>query len=233
MINRQNAAKWCSQFTSWRTSTNNSARNGRPTTASTPDKKMCVKCSSQKYKNNDQWNITKLESLPWNSFQDHLGVWAPQGMYMMGAVSTIRKAQNKRDDFVSSHSCNNMLLVATDFSSALSLEMRHKFITITDRWNVPAWSVNTLGPWKWRSWHQAPCDNHLFPVLKSHFGGYKFTSDDDMKTAVIWWLQLHDTQFHKQEIKKLVFFYNRCIILGRDTVNSKVAVINLHVYCFY
>jgi hypothetical protein len=118
-INQQNAAKWCLQITSWWTSTNNSARNGRPTTASTPDKKMCLKCSFQKYKNNDQWNITKLESVPWNSFQEHLGVWIPQGMYMMGAVSTIRKAQNKRDDFVSSYSCNNMLLVTTDFSSAL------------------------------------------------------------------------------------------------------------------
>jgi len=54
-------------------------------------------------------------------------------MYMTGAISTIRKAQNKRDDFVSSHSCNNMLLVATDFSSALLLEMRHEFITIPHR----------------------------------------------------------------------------------------------------
>jgi hypothetical protein len=54
-------------------------------------------------------------------------------MYMMGAVSTIRKAQKKRDDFVFSHSCNNMLLVATDLSSTLSLEMKHKFITIRHR----------------------------------------------------------------------------------------------------
>jgi hypothetical protein len=53
-------------------------------------------------------------------------------MYMKGAESTIRKAQNKRDDFVSSHSYN-MLLVATDFSSTLSLEMRHEFITIRHR----------------------------------------------------------------------------------------------------
>jgi hypothetical protein len=111
--------------------TNNCAINGRPTTASTPDKKMRVKCNSQKYKNNDQWNITKLESVPWNSFQDHLGVWIPQGMYMMSAVIIIRKAQNKRDDFVSSHSCNNMLLVATDFSSVVSLEMRHEFCSIS------------------------------------------------------------------------------------------------------
>jgi hypothetical protein len=99
--------------------------------------------------------------------------------------------------------------------------MRHEFITIPHRWNVPSWSVNTLGPWKWRSWHQARSDNNVFPVLKGHFGGYKFTSDDKAKRAVIWWLQLHDTHFHKQGIKKLVFIYNRCIILGRDMVNSK------------
>jgi hypothetical protein len=126
-----------------------------------------------------------------------------------------------------------MLLVATDFSSTLLLEMRHEFITIRHRWNVPAWSVNTLGPWKWRRWHQAPSDYHLFPVLMGHFGGYKFTSDDDTKTAVICWLQLHDTHLYKQGIKMLVFFYNKCIILGRDMVNSKMAVTKLHVYCFY
>jgi hypothetical protein len=95
MINRQNAAKWCSKITSWRTSTNNSARNGRPMTASTKDKKMCVKCSSQKYKNNDQWNITKLESVPWNNFQDNLGVWIPQAMYIMGAVTPSGKHKTK------------------------------------------------------------------------------------------------------------------------------------------
>jgi hypothetical protein len=59
-----------------------------------------------------------------------------------------QKTQNKTDDFVSSHSCNNMLLVATGFSSELSLEMRHEFITMPHRLNVPAWSGNTLGPWK-------------------------------------------------------------------------------------
>jgi len=47
---------------------------------------------------------------------------------------------------------------------------------------------------------------------------------------VIWWLQLHDTHLYKQGIKKLVSFYNKCIILGRDMVNSKVAVTKLHVY---
>jgi len=53
-----------------------------------------------------------------------------------------------------------------------------------------------------------------------------------VKTAVIWLLQMHDTHFYKQGIKKLFFFYNKCIIPATDMVNSKVAGTNLQVYVF-
>lgn len=154
--------------------TNNCTRNDRPTTASTPDKKMCVKCSSQKYKNNDQWNITKLDFVPWNSFQDHIGVWIPQSMYMMSAVSIIRKAQNKRDDFVSSHSCNNMLLVATNFSSILSLEMRHEFITIPQM-KCASMERKHLGPLK----------------MKKLAPSTKWQPSISCSKGSFWWLQIY------------------------------------------
>jgi hypothetical protein len=83
-MSQQNAAKWCAHFITWQISMDNCNRSGRPTRASTPDKKTCEKHSSRKQKNSDQWHITKLESVPWNSYQDHLGVWIPQGVYMMG-----------------------------------------------------------------------------------------------------------------------------------------------------
>lgn len=42
----------------------------------------------------------------------------------------------------------------------------------------------------------AACNYHLFPALKDHLGIHKFQTDDNMKTAVIWWFQLLHTHFY-------------------------------------
>jgi hypothetical protein len=48
-----------------------------------------------------------------------------------------------------------------------------------------------------------PSNYHLFPVVKDHLGSHKFQIDDDMTTGVQW-LQLRDTNFCQQGMKKLM-----------------------------
>jgi hypothetical protein len=42
---------------------------------------------------------------------------------------------------------------------------------------------------------QVPGDFHVFPALKDHISGHKFSSDD-VKTAVTRWLKLQGTEFY-------------------------------------
>jgi hypothetical protein len=78
----------------------------------------------------------------------------------------------------------------------------------------------------------APSNYHLFPALKDHFGGNKFQSDNDVKTAVIQQLQLQGTDFAQQENeRKFCNMANASLMVG-TTLKSKVSVIKLHVYCF-
>jgi histone-lysine N-methyltransferase SETMAR len=49
----------------------------------------------------------------------------------------------------------------------------------------------------------APSDFHLFPTLKDHLAGHKFSSDD-VKTAVTRWMKLQGTEFYEAGIDELV-----------------------------
>lgn len=48
-------------------------------------------------------------------------------------------------------------------------------------------------------------------------GNHKFQSDDDVKTAVMQYLRLHDTDFCQEEIEKLILWY-RCVSHGEDYI---------------
>ncbi|GBM04018.1 hypothetical protein AVEN_99900-1 [Araneus ventricosus] len=45
----------------------------------------------------------------------------------------------------------------------------------------------------------APSDYHLFSTLKEHLGGYRFQSDEDVKTAVSCCLNRQDTTFYESD----------------------------------
>jgi histone-lysine N-methyltransferase SETMAR len=66
----------------------------------------------------------------------------------------------------------------------------------------------------------APSDFHLFPALKDHLAGPKFSSDDDVKTAVMRWLKLQGTEFYVAGIDKLVPRMDKCLSLGGDCVEK-------------
>jgi hypothetical protein len=62
----QSVAKWRAHFRTGRISTDDCERSGRPTTASTPDKR-CGKCSSQKQKN----YVTIIYILVWTMLKNY------------------------------------------------------------------------------------------------------------------------------------------------------------------
>jgi hypothetical protein len=52
-------------------------------------------------------------------------------------------------------------------------------------------------------------DFHLFPALKDHPSGYKFASDDGVKTAVKRWLKSQGTEFYKAGLLLLLLLRAR------------------------
>ena len=66
----------------------------------------------------------------------------------------------------------------------------------------------------------APSDFHLFLALKDHLSGHKFTSDDDVKTAVTRWLKSQGAEFYETGINKLVPRLDKCLNLGGDYVEK-------------
>jgi hypothetical protein len=77
--------------------------------------------------------------------------------------------------------------------------------------------------------HRAPT---ICFLLKDHLGGHRLQGNDDVKTFAIRRLQLQEMDSYQQEIGKLVVRYDRYHNHGGDYVKSKVAVVNMHVYCF-
>ncbi|GBM09640.1 hypothetical protein AVEN_60273-1 [Araneus ventricosus] len=56
-----------------------------------------------------------------------------------------------------------------------------------------------------------PCDFHAFCKLKEHLGGRQFSSDDQVQTAVLSWLQDQGAIFYRQGIERLVQRFDRCL----------------------
>jgi len=52
--------------------------------------------------------------------------------------------------------------------------------------------------------HLAPSDCHLFPNLKEHLKGQRFSCDEEVKPVVRKWLQKQNTSFLKGGFQKLV-----------------------------
>lgn len=66
----------------------------------------------------------------------------------------------------------------------------------------------------------APSDFYLFPKLKSHLGGQKFETDEEVQNAVNGWLQNQDEEFYAAGIQKLAQRYQKCIDKGGSHVEK-------------
>ena len=66
----------------------------------------------------------------------------------------------------------------------------------------------------------APSDFHLFPALKEHLSGQRFSTDDDIKSAVTKWLNAQGTDFYRVDIEKLVPRLDKCLNKNGDYVEK-------------
>jgi hypothetical protein len=68
-----------------------------------------------------QATATRLESVTWNSCQDHLGIRIPQGVCTVDVVTIIRRPQGGKESLCPL--IQQQYIGDQDFSSALSLEI--------------------------------------------------------------------------------------------------------------
>jgi histone-lysine N-methyltransferase SETMAR len=66
----------------------------------------------------------------------------------------------------------------------------------------------------------AASDFHLFPHLHRWLGGRRFSSDDEVKTAVHGYFENLDGTFYYTGIEKLVARFDKCLNLDGDYVEK-------------
>ena len=66
----------------------------------------------------------------------------------------------------------------------------------------------------------APSDYHLFPNLKKHLRGQRFSTDDELKYATEEWLMGQSELFYFTGMEKLRDRYNLCIDKGGDYIEK-------------
>ena len=66
----------------------------------------------------------------------------------------------------------------------------------------------------------APSDYNLFPNLKKHLRGQRFSTDDELKHATEEWLMGQSELFYFTGMEKLRDRYNLCIDKGGDYVEK-------------
>jgi len=65
-----------------------------------------------------------------------------------------------------------------------------------------------------------PSDFHFFPHLKGDLKGTHFTSDDEMKQAVMLWIKQRTPEFFIDGIRRLVLRWEKCIERQGDYVEK-------------
>jgi len=71
----------------------------------------------------------------------------------------------------------------------------------------------------------APSDSHFFPHLKRDLKGTHFTSDDEVKQAVISWIKQRTPEFFIDGLCKLVLRWEK--VLNDKATMSKNKYVNL------
>lgn len=66
----------------------------------------------------------------------------------------------------------------------------------------------------------APSDYYPFPKLKLNLGGQHFNNDDDLKQVINSWFRKQDTEFFKDNLKKLHDRYIKCLNVQGDYVEK-------------
>jgi hypothetical protein len=66
----------------------------------------------------------------------------------------------------------------------------------------------------------APSDFHLFLRLKRFLAAERFSSDDEVKTAVQHWVKTLAAHLFGERIQKFVPRYDKCLSLGGDYVEK-------------
>jgi transposase len=66
----------------------------------------------------------------------------------------------------------------------------------------------------------APSDFHFFPHLKRDLKGTHFTSDDEVKQAVMSWIKQRTPEFFTDDRRKLVLHWKKCIERQGDYVKK-------------
>ena len=66
----------------------------------------------------------------------------------------------------------------------------------------------------------APSDYHLFPYLKQHLCGKRFSTNDELKYVTEQWLKEQSELFYFTVIEKLWQRYKLCIDKGSDYVEK-------------
>ena len=64
----------------------------------------------------------------------------------------------------------------------------------------------------------APSEFLLLPKLKEHFPGKRFANDEDLKDAVVIWLNNQAATWYEEGIQKLVPRYDKCLHVKGDCV---------------
>jgi len=79
------------------------------------------------------------------------------------------------------------------------------------------WNIITHPPY---SLDLAPCDYHLFPKLKEHLAGRRFSDDDKVKVAVQRFLNDMAASWYDMGIQKLPLCLQKCIDRNGDYVEK-------------
>jgi hypothetical protein len=66
--------------------------------------------------------------------------------------------------------------------------------------------------------HLAPSNYHVFPNLKKHLKGTKFSTSEDVMYVVDDWFAVQHSAFYLDGLKKMEKWLNKCVELRRDYV---------------
>jgi histone-lysine N-methyltransferase SETMAR len=78
----------------------------------------------------------------------------------------------------------------------------------------------------------APSDFHLFPKLKEHLKGQRFSCGKEVQSAVRKWFQKQNTNFLKDGFQKLLQRWRKCIEVRGDFIENNYAAFPLNSYMF-
>jgi histone-lysine N-methyltransferase SETMAR len=90
----------------------------------------------------------------------------------------------------------------------------HQTVALLDQFG---WDIITHPPY---SPDLAPCDYHLFPKLKEHLAGRRFSDDDEVKVAVQRFLNDMAASWYDMGIQKLPLRLQKCIDRNSDYVEK-------------